>query len=80
MYRFGYCGGPISSIFTRGGIFMFIFVILIIVLLVSLSKNNVFTTGFKTTTEESPLDILNKRYARGEVTKEQYEEIKKTIK
>jgi len=79
MYRFGYCGELISSIFTRGGIFMFIFVILIIVLLISLSKNNVFATGFKTIIEESPLDILNKRYARGEVTKEEYEEIKKEI-
>ncbi|HYW84306.1 MAG TPA: SHOCT domain-containing protein [Spirochaetia bacterium] len=29
--------------------------------------------------EESPLDILQKRYARGEIDKEQYEEMKRNI-
>lgn len=28
---------------------------------------------------ESPLDILNKRYAKGKITKEQYEEMKKEL-
>ncbi len=29
--------------------------------------------------EETPLEILKKRYARGEITKAQYEEMKKAI-
>ena len=29
--------------------------------------------------EESPLDILRKRYARGEISKEEFEEMKKDI-
>ena len=29
--------------------------------------------------EESALDILQKRYARGEITKEQYEEMKRDL-
>ena len=28
---------------------------------------------------ESPMDILKKRYAKGEITKEQFEEMKKNI-
>jgi putative membrane protein len=35
--------------------------------------------GTRVRVEESALDILKKRYARGEITKEQYEEMKKDI-
>ena len=31
------------------------------------------------TTQESALDILQKRYARGEITKEEYEEARRTL-
>jgi len=31
------------------------------------------------TSGETPLDILKKRYARGEITKEQYEQMKKDL-
>ncbi len=35
--------------------------------------------GWRGHREESALDILQKRYARGEITREQYEEMKKNL-
>jgi putative membrane protein len=69
--------------FSRGGIFgwmggglMMLFPILIIVLIFYFfekrEKNS--TTG-----TDTPLDILKKRYARGEITKEEFDEIKKDL-
>lgn len=37
------------------------------------------TTRQRGTTEDSALDILNKRYARGEINKEEYEEKKRDL-
>ena len=36
-------------------------------------------TGWRGRHEESALDILQKRYARGEITREQYEEMKRNL-
>ncbi|MBI5420551.1 MAG: SHOCT domain-containing protein [Deltaproteobacteria bacterium] len=38
-----------------------------------------FATGAGEKAEESPLDILKKRYARGEISREEYEEKKRDI-
>lgn len=36
--------------------------------------------GERRDSQESPLDILARRYASGEITKEQYEDMKRTLK
>jgi putative membrane protein len=53
---------------------MWLIPIIVIVLLVFFLRNN--TSQSK---NETPLDILKKRYAKGEITKEQFDEMKKNI-
>ena len=63
-----------------GGFWMFPFfpiIILIIILYFLFGKNNARWPGAGG--GDSPLDILKKRYAKGEISKEEYEEIKKEL-
>ncbi len=36
-------------------------------------------SGLIKSSDESPLDVLNKRYASGEISREEYEEMKKNL-
>ena len=59
-----------------GWIFWIVIIIAIIWVVTQItSKNQQANSNIK----ESPLDILKKRYAKGEITKEQYEEMKKDL-
>ena len=61
--------------FWCGGIFMIIFWICIVFLIVSILKG-----AFKGRHQsETALDILKKRYAAGEMTKEEFEQMKNDI-
>lgn len=51
--------------------------IIIVVIMIFLNFKTKRANGVK---GESPLEILDRRYAKGEITKEQYEEQKRTIK
>ncbi len=57
------------------GIFIWIFWILVIIGIALLINYLLERIGG----QESALDVLNKRYARGEITKEEFEEKKKEI-
>lgn len=61
-------------------IFMLSFFILVIIGIVALIKWIAGQTSpFTSKTEESALEILKKRYAKGEINKEEFEEKKKDI-
>ena len=63
--------------FSNGGIFMWISFLLLAVLIVVgvyfFYKKGNLSTG------ETALDILKKRFAKGEITKEEFEEMKKNL-
>lgn len=80
MHGFGFNFG--NSMFLGGGIFMFIFWILIIVLIISIIKEN-FIGDNKNSIQnksETPLEILKMRYAKGEITEEQFQDMKEKLK
>ncbi len=56
-----------------GGLFWVVIIAIGVVLLTKRNHNN-FPMH-----HETPLDILKKRYAKGEITKEQFEQMKRDI-
>jgi putative membrane protein len=79
---FGYSPGMMGGNFGFGmmsgfgGIFMILFWIVIIGLGIWLIVSLVSRTNSPQPPTESALDILKKRYARGEITKEQFDEMR----
>ena len=62
-----------------GGAFMWLVLFLIVGVLVYFLIRASAAGGSRLPQEETPLDILKKRYARGEITKEQFDEMKKDL-
>ena len=62
--------------FGIGGIFMWIFFLIIIVAIVYFVAKEI---NKKSTVSEPALDIIKKRYAKGEINKAEFEEIKKSL-
>ncbi|MFA4935612.1 MAG: SHOCT domain-containing protein [Candidatus Methanoperedens sp.] len=67
-----------SSMMYGGGIFGWVFTILILIGLVLLIKY-LWEGGGTRREEESALELLKKRYVRGEISKEEFEEKKKDL-
>jgi len=56
-------------------ILFLIAIILIVYVLVRVSK----TGGLGSSPHETPLDVIKKRYAKGKITKDQFDEMKKDL-
>jgi putative membrane protein len=65
--------------FGYGGMYMWIIFLLVIGLLIYFIVQSQKTKGQTPTQKESPLDILKSRYAKGEISKEEYEKMKKDL-
>lgn len=64
---------------TGMGIGMWIFWIVLILIVVFLIKALVGNEPVNNPNNETPLEILRKRYASGEISREQYEQMKKEL-
>jgi putative membrane protein len=63
-----------------GGLFMILFWVLVIVAIVLIVKYVARTPPGNQGQGEAPLDILKRRYAKGELTKEQFDKMKEDLK
>ncbi|MEW6519880.1 MAG: SHOCT domain-containing protein [Thermodesulfobacteriota bacterium] len=73
MYGYGSCyWGPGN--WFGGGVFMVLLAILLVFLLISIIRNSGRKTG-----QENALDILKRRYAAGEISKEQFDAMKRDL-
>ena len=65
--------------FGYGGMFMWIIFLIVIGVVIYFIVQTQKTKGQTPTQNESHLDILKKRYAKGEIAKEEYERMKKDL-
>ncbi len=65
-----------------GGIFPMFFGVIfwvVIIIIAYVILKNISNKGGSFISPETPIDILKKRYARGEITKEEFEKMKRDI-
>ena len=62
-----------------GGMFMWILFLIIIGVVLYAVIRGAKSSGTFGASGETPLDILKKRYAKGEITKDQFEQMKKDL-
>ena len=72
--------GPVMHYgFGYGGMFMWLIFLIVIGLLIYFVVQSQNMKNRTPTQNESPTDILKRRYAKGEIAKEEYERMKKDL-
>jgi len=79
MGQSGPYGGGHMMDFGFGGIFMWLIFLALAGFIVYIVMQSRKSSESKGRLNETPLDILKKRYARGDITKEEFESMKKDI-
>ena len=74
MGRWGHMG-----CYGFGGIIIWIILLILIALVIYFIRQNIKSRSSKDSSRETPLDILKKRYAQGEITKEEFNQMKKDL-
>jgi len=77
---FGPGGYGHMGYYGYGGHFMGILLVILLVVVVYLAVRTAHLRKHGDIPVDTPLDILKKRYARGEITKEQYDAMKPDLK
>ena len=72
-------GHMINYGYGFGGGFMWVILLILIGVVIFLFVQSGKTKGFGGFSHETPLDILKKRYAKGEISKEEYEKMKSDL-
>ncbi|MBN1222585.1 MAG: SHOCT domain-containing protein [Candidatus Aminicenantes bacterium] len=66
--------------FGPGGMFMGIIVLIIVIIVAYLVIRALSKERIESGTQETPLDFLKKRYAKGEISKEEFDRMKDELK
>ena len=73
------CGAMHGGVFGYGWIIQIVILIALFAIIWWLMRSNTPTNPYVNTKDEKPIDILKKRLAKGEITKKEFEELKKEI-
>jgi putative membrane protein len=65
--------------FGYGGMFMWILFLILIGVVIYFIFQNTKSKNVKGQSSETPIDILKKRYAKGEITKEEFDRMKNEL-